>query len=118
MFLQEAGYPSLSFNSTKSYAVKLVPRRKAEKAQAFGLPAYPVFLRVAALDPKKAVQAIRKMMSEVPAAYVVNYAAFGELTKAPGVITKDIVSPTAWPALEEKESDSEDDEHKNCFYLK
>ena len=67
------------------------------------------------MDPKKAVRAIRKLMAACPAAYVVTRASFSDLTRAPGVVTKDIVSPLAWPALVQTESESEDDEGKILF---
>ena len=105
----------MSFCQTKSYAVKWAPRRKTEAVPVFGLPAFPVYLGLQPVDPKKAVRAIRKLMSEIPAPYVVSRASFNDLTRAPGVVTKTIVSPTAWPALEEMESDSEDEEGKNSF---
>ena len=64
------------------------------------------------MDPKKAVRAIRRIMAAVPAPYVVARASFNDLTRAPGVVTKNIVSPLAWPAVVETESDSEDEEGK------
>ena len=67
------------------------------------------------MDPKKAVRAIRKMMAAVPAPYVVSRASFTDLTRAPGVVTKSIVSPLAWPAVVETESDSEEEEGKKVF---
>ena len=116
-FLQDPGYPSLSFFQSKSYAIKWVPRRKTETCKAFGLPSYPVFLGAQAVDPKKAVRAIRKMMAAVPAPYVVSRASFTDLTRAPGVATKSIVSALAWPAVVETESDSEEDEGKIIFSM-
>ena len=70
------------------------------------------------MDPKKAVRAIRKLMAAVPAAYVVSRASFNDLTRAPGVITKNIVSPHAWPAIVQTEVDSEDEEGKKLFFFK
>ena len=70
------------------------------------------------MDPKKAVRAIRKLMAAVPAAYVVSRASFNDLTRAPGVVTKNIVSPHAWPAIVQTEADSEDDEGKKLLFSK
>ena len=114
-FSQEPGYPSLSFCQSKSYAVKWAPRRKTETSPSFGLPAYPVFLGVQPVDPKKAIRAIRKLMAAIPAAYVVSRTNFNDLTRAPGVATKSIISPSAWPALVEKEAESEEEEGKELL---
>ena len=118
IILQDPGYPCLSFFQSKSYAIKWVPRRKTETCPAFGLPSYPVFLGCQPVDPKKAVRAIRKLMAAVPAAYVVTRASFNNLTRAPGVVTKNIVSPLAWPALVQTEPESEDEEGKILFSYK
>lgn len=115
-FFQEPGYPSLSFSQSKSYTVKWAPKRKTETVPAFGLPSFPVYLGVQPVDPKKAVRAIRKLMSEIPAAYVVTRTNFNDLTRTPGVATKSLVSPSAWPVLVEKESESDDDEGKNLSF--
>ena len=116
-FLQEAGYPSLSFSQSKSYAVKWVPRWNKEANPPFGLPSYPVYLGVHPVDPKKAIRAIRRLMAAVPAAYVVTLEKFKDLTRTPGVATKNIVSPSAWPALVETETGSEDEEGKKPFFI-
>ena len=67
------------------------------------------------MDPRKAIRAVRRLMAAVPAAYVVTLEKFNDLTKAPGVATKNIVSPSAWPALVETGTGSEDEEGKKPF---
>ena len=67
------------------------------------------------MDPKKAIRAVRRLMAAVPAAYVVSLEKFKELTRTAGVATKNIVSPSAWPALVETETGSEDEEGKKPF---
>ena len=57
-------------------------------------------------------------MAAVPAAYVVSLEKFKELTRTAGVATKNIVSPSAWPALVETETGSEDEEGKKPFLYK
>ena len=70
------------------------------------------------MDPKKAIRAVRRLMAAVPAAYVVTLDKFKDLTRTPGVATKNIVSPSAWPALVETETGSEDEEGKEPFLIK
>ena len=96
--------------------MKWVPRRNKDTSPPFGLPSYPVYLGVQPVDPKKAIRAIRRLMAAVPSAYVVTLEKFKDLTKTPGVATKNIVSPSAWPALVETEAESEDEEGKKLFF--
>lgn len=105
----------MSFSASKSKPVKWVPRRNKKNVPSFGLPAYPIILGSEPVDPRKAVRAVRRMMSEVLAAYVANLSNFKELTKGPNVTTKNIVSPMTWPALVEKDEESEEEESKNKY---